>query len=489
MKHIVVIGAGIGGLATAALLARDGFRVTIIEKNDQPGGRAGLWEKNGFRFDMGPSWYLMQDVFETFFKEFNHSPSDFLTLKRLDPAYRLFFGKDTHYDITASLEKNRALFASLEENGAEKFDRYLNNAAFQYNASMEKFIYKDYKTMRDFLSRDIMLLAPRLNLLQGIDDYVKGYFKNDIARKILEYNIVFLGGSPKNTPALYSLMAHIDFNMGVWYPMGGIYELIKAMVHLAESYGVKCRYNLPAVSIVTENDKTSGVMTKKGLIKADIVVANADYHHVETELLDRESQSYPEKYWKSRVMAPSAFMLFLGINKRIKKLSHHNLFFAHDWMQHFNSIFDAPSWPKSPSYYVSCPSKTDPTVAPKGMENLFILVPVAPGLKDTPAIRKQYRDMILSDLEKTIGESVTDSIVVERSFAHNDFSERYNAYKGSALGLTHTLFQTALWRPQHRSKKIHNLFYTGAYTHPGIGMPMCLISAQIVEKEIQHAYS
>jgi phytoene desaturase len=484
-KKVIIIGSGFGGLAAAGLLSRDGFNVTVIEKNDQPGGRASVWKKDGFVFDMGPSWYLMPDVFEKYFAEFGKKPTDYLKLIRLNPSYRVFFGKNDFVDISKDLEDNLKLFEKLEKGGSNKMKEYLENSQYQYNVAMKDFIYKDYKHLTDFFKPKLVIEGTKLHMFSKLDDYAKRYFESKKIRKILEYTIVFLGGSPYDSPALYSLMSHVDFNLGVWYPQGGMYKLSEAMHKVAVEQGTEFKFNEPVEKIIVENNKAKVVKTSQNSYNADIVIDNADMPYAETNFLEKKYWSYSQKYWDSRKIAPSAYLLFLGLNKKLKNIVHHNLYFDPSWEEHFSQIFKNPEWPDNPSYYVSATSYTDDSVAPKGCENLFFLVPVAPGLEDTEKIREKYFNKILTHFEKLIGENITESITVKRVFAHNDFSDSYNAFKGTALGLAHTLKQTAIFRPQHRSKKVKNLFYTGHYNHPGIGVPMVIISSQILADEIK----
>ena len=485
----IVVGAGFGGLTAASLLAREGFDVDVVEKLDQPGGRATVWEKDGFVFDLGPSWYLMPEVFEKFFSEFGRKPSDYYELVRLDPHYRVFFSPQDVMDVRADLKENLRLFEKREKGGAEKLRSYLDSASYQYNVAMNEFIYKEYRSMFDFMNRKLMVEGTKLHIFESLDKYASRYIKDPDLRKILEYNIVFLGGTPKNSPALYALMSHVDFNLGVWYPKGGMGMLSKGFHDVAVEQGVKFHFNTEVKKILTEGKKVSGVETSGGRMEADLVVVNADYPHAELDLLEKKDRAYKEKYWKRKSIAPSSVLFYVGLDKELENVTHHNLYFAHEWEKHFETIFDKPSWPDDPSYYVCCPSKTDETVAPEGKENLFFLVPVAPGLEDPDKIREQLFEKVIRHFEKLTGESVLDHIVVKRIFSHRDFKDRYNAYKGTALGFAHTLMQTAVFRPSHYSKKVKNLFYTGHYTHPGIGVPMVIISSQILAKEISKTWS
>lgn len=488
-KKIIIVGAGLGGLSAAALLAKAGFDVLVLEKNATVGGRARVFKEKGFTFDMGPSWYLMPDVFERFFALFDKKPSDFFKLVRLNPAYRMFFDKKKVIDIAEKLSDNKKLFEKLEKGGGEKFFKYLEESKYKYEVAMSGFIYKEYKTFFDFFNKQMLMGGAQLKVFESIDKYVKRFFTSDIARKILEYNIVFLGGNPDNTPALYSIMAHIDFNLGVWYPLGGMGKVVEALKKLAEGHGARIVCNAEVRNIYVENGKAKSVLVGDKKYSADIVIANADYPYVENQLLDKKYCSYDESYWKKKTIAPSSFIIYLGIKGKVKGLAHHNLFVEYDWMKHFDQIFKEPSWPESFSYYVSCPSKTDPKIAPKEDENLFILVPVAAGLEDTPEIREKFFKKIMGLLETTLKEKIEKRILVKKIFTVNDFTKEYNAYKGTALGLTHTLMQSAIFRPGMRSKKVKNLYYVGQYTHPGIGVPMVMIAAEIISTTIQKEYA
>ncbi len=480
----VIVGAGFGGLAAASLLARDNHEVTVLEKNEQPGGRASVWKKDGYTFDMGPSWYLMPDVFEKFFAEFDKKPEDYMELVRLDPSYRVFFSEEEYVDISADLEKNLDLFEKIEPGAKEKMKEYMAKSKYEYDIAMRDFIYKDYKHLTDFFKPRLIVEGTKLHMFSKLDDYAQRFFESEKIRKILEYTIVFLGGSPYDSPALYSLMSHVDFNMGVWFPKGGMGKLAESMYKLAKEQGAEFVFNEPVEKIHVEGGVAKKIKTNKNTYKADTVVVNADYPWSETHLLDKKYRSYSDIYWDKRKIAPSAYLLFLGIDKQLKNFEHHNLYFHPEWVDHFDDIFKDPKWPKDFSYYVSCISKTDPMSAPDGCENVFVLIPVAPDLKDDEKTREKYFDMTIDHMEKLAGENIRDHIKVKRIFAHSDFSNRYNAYKGTALGLAHTLKQTAIFRAKQKSKKVKNLYYTGHYNHPGIGVPMVIICSQILAETL-----
>ena len=434
---------------------------------------------------MGPSWYLMPDVFEKYFAELGKKPQDYMELVRLDPSYRVFFSENDFVDISADFDKNLDLFEKLEHGAKEKMKEYLKLSKYEYEIAMKDFIYKDYKHLTDFFKPKLIVEGTKLHMFEKLDGFAQRFFKSEKIRKILEYTIVFLGGSPYDSPALYSLMSHVDFNMGVWFPKNGMGKLVEAMHKIPKDDGAEFIFNEPVEKIIIENGKVVGVKTSKNKYYADIVVVNADYAWAEMNLIDKKNSSYSEKYWDKRKIAPSAYLLFLGLDKPIKRFIHHNLYFHPKWVDHFYDIFKDPKWPKDFSYYVSCITKTDPKTAPKGCENVFVLIPVAPGLKDDEKTREKYYNKTIDHMEKLAGENLRDHVIVKRIFAHNDFSDRYNAYKGTALGLAHTLMQTAIFRPKHESKKVKNLYYTGHYNHPGIGVPMVIISSQILANMIK----
>jgi 1-hydroxy-2-isopentenylcarotenoid 3,4-desaturase len=483
-RHAIVVGAGFGGLATAALLARDGFSVTVVEKNEMAGGRARIWEKDGFVFDMGPSWYLMPEVFEAFFEKFDRKRKDYYDLERLNPYYRIYFSPEERVDITSNMDANRAYFEGLEAGGAERLDQYLQAAGYKYNVAMREFMEVEYTSVTQFLNRRMMTEGLKLDMFSPLDKYVRRFFNDRRARQILEYPMVFLGNSPHNAPALYSIMSHVDFNLGVWYPKGGMGQVVNGFKKLSEEFGVNFIFNSPVEKIVQNNGQVRGVSVAGEILSADCVIVNADYAFSETQMIAAPYQSYPDSYWSKKVVAPSMLLGYLGLNKKVDSLAHHTLFFAEDWDHHFRQIFDDPAWPDNPCYYIGTTSRSDPTTAPEGCENLFLLIPAAPDLPDTPEIREAQFDRGIRHLEQLIQEPIRDHIIVKRLFAMNDFRKDYNAYKGTALGMAHTLNQTAVFRPAHRSKKIGGLYYNGHYTHPGVGVPIVIISAQITAELI-----
>lgn len=482
-KHIVVIGAGFAGLSAACVLAKEGFKVTVIEKNSQPGGRARVWEKDGFRFDMGPSWYWMPDVFENFFGLFGKKTADYYQLKRLDPGYRIYFGQDDQADVPADREALNALFESIEPGSSQKLDQFLTQAAYKYKVGMGQYVLKPAHSIAEFLHMDLIKKSRGMQLFTSMSRHVRRYFKNAKLIKLLEFPVLFLGATPQNTPAMYSLMNYADLVLGTWYPEGGMNEIVKAMVKLAGELNVDIRLDTEVLKIEVKDKQVDHIKTNKGDFTADFVIAAADYEYVDQHLLDKPYRNYTTKYWGSRIMSPSSLLFYLGVNKRIKSIQHHNLFFDEDFEQHARDIYTQPKWPEKPLFYVSCPSKTDSSVAPENCENLFFLIPVAPGMEDNDTLRDKYFDLVLSRFEKITGEIIRDAIVVKRSYAINDFKADYHSFKGNAYGLANTLTQTAFLKPAMKAKHIKNLLYTGQLTVPGPGVPPALISGQIAAKE------
>ena len=478
-KTVGVVGGGFGGLSAACYLADAGADVTLLEKNEQLGGRASRLEKDGFTFDMGPSWYLMPDVFERFFGHFGKRPEEYYSLSRLDPHYRIFFKDGDQVDLLPDVEANKELFESYEPGAGEALGRYLDKSQYTYEVGMEHFVYTDRPRLRDYMDLDVLRYSWGLSLLGKMQGHVESYFDHPKLQQIMQYTLVFLGGAPTNTPALYNLMSHVDFNMGVYYPDGGMGAVVDGIVELAEELGVEFVTDQP-VDEIAGREGAFAVRTENGEeYLADRVVSNADYAHTEQELLPPEKRQYSADYWDSRTYAPSAFLLYLGVEGDVDELAHHSLVLPTDWSDHFETIFDDPAWPDDPAYYLCVPSETDDSVAPEGHSNLFALVPIAAGLDDSPELRETYRDLVLDDIADNTGVDLRDRIVVEETFCVDDFADRYNSMQGTALGMAHTLSQTSLFRPSRKSDKVDGLYFTGSYTTPGIGVPMCLISGQL----------
>jgi len=488
-KKVIVIGAGFAGMAAATSLAQQGFRVQVLEKHDRPGGRARSFSAQGFTFDMGPSWYWMPDVFEKYFRKFGKTTADYYELLRLDPSYTVIFGENDFMPVPAQMPAVHALFESLEPGSSQKLDAFLKQAAYKYEVGINQLVYKPGRSFTEFLDWHLLLDVFRMDVFQSMHQHVRKFFRNDKIIKLMEFPILFLGALPQNTPALYSLMNYADIALGTWYPRGGMYKIVEGMASLAESVGVEFLYNQEVNWLETEGKNIQRVHTTEKIFAADVVVAGADYHHVEKALLPQTKQSYSDSYWNTRVMAPSSLIFYLGIDKKLANLQHHNLFFDEDFEPHAQEIYTTPRWPTNPLFYVSVPSKTDASVAPAGCENLFILIPVAPGLPDDESTREKYYDLVLNRLEKLTRQKIREHVIFKRSYAHQDFITDYHAFKGNAYGLANTLMQTAILKPGLKSKKLNNLYYTGQLTVPGPGVPPSLISGQVVAQEVAREFA
>jgi phytoene desaturase len=489
-KRVIVIGSGFAGIAAAtSLAASGGFEVEVLEKNDTPGGRARLFKEQGFTFDMGPSWYWMPDVFDAYFNKFGKKTSDYYQLVRLDPSYRVMFGEDDFLDIPALMTEIYDVFESLEPGSSKMLQKFLAQAAYKYQVGINDLVYKPSRSLTEFIDLKLLIDVLRLDVFQSFSSHIRKFFHHKKILQLIEFPILFLGALPENTPALYSLMNYADISLGTWYPMGGMHKIIEGMVKLAQENGVRFRYNEQVTKIRVEGQQARSVVTDKAEYPADIVVAGADYHHVEYDLLNKSMRSYSEDYWDKRVMAPSSLIFYLGINKRLQNLRHHNLFFDEDFKDHAREIYQSPQWPSRPLFYVSAPSVTDASVAPEGCENLFILIPVAPALQDTPDVREKYYHIVMDRLEKLTGQKIREHVIFKRTYAHTDFKKDYHAFKGNAYGLANTLMQTAILKPSLKSKKVKNLYFTGQLTVPGPGVPPSLISGQVVAGEVQKEFS
>jgi phytoene desaturase len=482
-KKILVIGAGFSGLSTATSLADRGYEVEILEKNSMAGGRARVFSAQGFTFDMGPSWYWMPDIFETYFGKFGKKPSDYYDLVRIDPSYTVILSANEVIDLPANYADLRQLFESYEPGAADALDRFMDQAAYKYKVGIQNFVWKPSRKITEFMSLKLLADVVRLDVFQSFYSHIRKFFKSSTLLKLMEFPILFLGAISQNTPAMYSLMNYAEIKLGTWYPMGGMHLIVKGMVALAEEKGVKITYNAEVTGFRLNGKKVIGAETAAGFVEADAVVASADYHHVET-LLGDAHRNYNEAYWDKRVMAPSSLLFYLGISKRIPRLKHHNLFFDRDFSVHSEEIYTNPAWPQDPLFYASAPSVTDPTVAPEGCENVFLLIPVAPDLVDTEEVREKYFDQLMDRLEAYTGTSIREHIVFKRSYAHQDFMSDYHAFKGNAYGLANTLMQTAILKPSLKNKHLDNMYYTGQLTVPGPGVPPSLISGLVVASEV-----
>lgn len=488
-KKVIVIGSGFAGMSAASFMAKAGWQVTVLEKQAGPGGRARQLQHSGFTFDMGPSWYWMPDVFERYFASFGKQVSQYYKLHRLDPSYRIY-REQGYTDIPADLYAFKKLLDEWEPGAGGRLDRFLEEAAFKYKTGMQKLVFNPGQSLTEFLDADVIKGVFRLDIFTSIKKHIHKYFKHPFIRQMLEFPVLFLGALPGNTPALYSLMNYADIVGGTWYPEGGMYSIVKAMHELALSLGVQFHFNEDAQRIELEASTAQKVITKNNTWEADVVIGGADYHFIESRLLPAEYRSYTEKYWEQRVLAPSSLLYYVGLNKRLDNIRHHMLFFDAPFEQHAREIYTTKKWPTHPLFYVCASSVSDNTVAPASGENLFFLVPVAAGLTgDDETLRNRYFDQLLQRFEQHIGQNVSGNIIFRQSFANSNFIQEYNSFKGNAYGLANTLRQTAILKPSCRSKKVHNLFYTGQLTVPGPGVPPSLISGEVVANEVLKHFS
>lgn len=484
MSKVSVIGSGFSGLASACFAAKAGHEVTVFEKNEHIGGRARAFSAEGFMFDMGPSWYWMPDVFDKFFEQFGKKTADYYDLKKLDPGFQIIYGKDDILKIPADTNELYDIFEQIEKGSAEKLKTFLKEAEFKYNVGMQQLVYKPAYSWMEFATLDVIKGVAKSNIFSSVSSYVRKSFKDHRLVSLLEFPVLFLGAMPDKIPALYTLMNYAALAQGTFYPIGGMTKIIEGMHDLAVELGVEFKTNTPIEKISVIEKKVSALQSQNGNHPTDVLIASADYHHVEQELLDAEYRNYHEGYWDKKTFAPSCLIYYIGVNKKIKNLLHHNLYFDTDFAKHSQEIYQNPQWPSDPLFYVCCPSKTDDSVAPEGMENLFLLVPIATGLKDGEEQRNEYFDRLIKRIEAHTGEQIAAHIVYQKSYCVDDFIKDYNAYKGNAYGLANTLMQTAVLKPTMRNKKLANMFYTGQLTVPGPGVPPSLISGQIVAEQI-----
>ena len=483
-KKIIVIGSGLAGMSCAAYLGKAGHRVTVIEKNSTYGGRLQTVSQQGYTFDSGPSWYWMPDIFDSFFEDFDKKTNDYYDLKRINPGYRVYFNEREYFDLVENLDELKRNFSKIEKGGGRALQKYLDDAGEKYEVAVKKFMYKPSLSPMEYIHFDLIKRLGRLNLFRPISKHIRQYFSNQKIIQMLEFPSLLLGAKPSDTPALYSIMNYADIVLGTWYPSGGIRSVAKAIYQVAKSQGVDFSFNQPVKKISINGNKATEVVTNKSSYHADIVVANADYNHVEQTMLPKSYQNYSKSYWEKRTMSPSALVFYVALNKKLD-LSHHTLFFDSDFKKHAREIYDNPKWPDEPLFYTSCVSKTDPKVAPENGEALFILIPVAPNLVDNEQTRKSYFQQVISRMELLINQDIKDHIVFSKSYAHRDFISDYNSFQGNAYGLANTLFQTAFLKPKIKNKKINNLYYTGQLTVPGPGMPPSIVSGKIVADQIK----
>ncbi|MFD2519119.1 phytoene desaturase family protein [Salinimicrobium flavum] len=485
MANVAVIGAGFSGLSAAAYLGAAGHEVHVFEKNSTAGGRARqLHTHNGYVFDMGPSWYWMPGVFESFFGDFGYKVSDLYQLQLLDPSFEVIYKNREKLSIPENYEKLRELFESVEKGSAARLDRFMEEARYKYEQGMENLVYMPGLSLTEFADISLIKGALRLQVFSSFSKHVRKFFRDPKLIALMEFPVLFLGAMPQDTPALYSLMNYAGLKLGTWYPHGGFGKIIESMVKVSEENGVSFHFNSAVTAISTEGNRVKGLEVDGKLTYFDAVVAAADYEHVENKLLPPQFKNYDSEYWKKKTFAPSCLIFYLGISKRLPELEHHTLFFDEDLFDHSVEIYKDPKWPTKPLFYVCCPSRTDDSVAPQGHENLFLLMPLAPGLEDREDLREKFFSVMMERLEKQTKTSIRPFLDYKQSYCVNDFVNDYNSFRGNAYGLANTLLQTAILKPKIRNRKLKNLFYAGQLTVPGPGVPPSLISGKIAAQQV-----
>lgn len=492
-QKAVVVGAGISGMAIACLLAKQNFEVTVVEKNSIYGGRGRVFKANDFIFDMGPSWYLLPEVFEDFFELFDENIQDYLKLKKLEPSYRIFLPKGKVVDISTNIEENIKTFESIEPGSGDNFKKYLEKSEKLYKVLVGKLFYKDLTSRKVLMDKTLLKEFKGISASDLFSNYEKlcsKYFKSEELKRIIQYGVALLGSHPEDAPGLYAMMSYVDYKQGVYYPAGGIGKLFSAIYKLSKKFGVEYKFNFDVTEFGYTNKNIDSVVSENGQkVNADIVVMNGDYAHSELNILDKKYRTYDEKYWTSKKLGASAFIIYLGINKKLENLQHHNLFLDRDWKEHFKALNNSDKWPERPAYYVCAPSKTDKTVAPQNCENLFFTIPIPAGVVDNDSVRIAYFDKIIKHFERVIGEEIKYNIIYKKVFTVKDFIRDFHAYKGTALGLANNIRQTGFLRVGYKSKRLENLYYTGQYVHPGSGLSACIASARILSNKINDEFN
>jgi len=480
MSTVCVIGSGFSGLSAACYLSAQGHDVHVFEKNSTAGGRARqLKTDSGFVFDMGPSWYWMPEVFENFFNDFGKTAEDFYRLELLNPSFSIVFGKNDVMHVPADFRELTRLFDSIEIGSGEKLIKMMQDAKIKYDIAFRNILHKPGLSVKEFLDADLLKGFFNLQVFSSFSSYIRKYFTHPKLIALMEFPILFLGATPEQTPALYSLMNYAELKLGTWYPQGGFGKVIDGFMAIARKNGVHFHFDSPIKKINTLNGNVVSVDTIEGEFRCDGIIASGDYHHIENDLLNKIQKNYTEAYWEKKTFAPSCLIFYLGINKKIKSINHHTLFFDESLSQHSKEIYEYPKWPTDPLFYACCPSKTDSTVAPHGHENIFLLMPIATGLEDNDSMREKYFPGMIKRLEDYTGEKILPHIIYKKSYCIKDFVMDYNSYKGNAYGLANTLMQTAILKPKMKNHKMSNMFYCGQLTVPGPGVPPSIISGKI----------
>ncbi|WP_062382607.1 phytoene desaturase family protein [Demequina iriomotensis] len=498
--RIVVVGGGVAGLATAGLLARGGAEVTLVERHAALGGRTGRVEIAGHTFDSGPTWYLMPEAFAQWFALMGRDVEEELELVDLDPRYRVLFegedpwGPADALEVSADAEENWRRFDALAPGEGEAMRAYAEDARELYRIALDRFLYTTYARPLGVASSTVLRRLPTLAslLAQSLGARIASRVRDPRLRQVLGFHAVFLGSSPDRAPALFSLMSHLDLNDGVRYPRGGIHAVVEALARVAREEGAELRTSSPVAGILVDDaGLATGVALESGeTLHADAVVAAADLHHVETRLVPERWRTHPERAWRRRSPGVSTLLVLAEVDGAVPELAHHTMLFTRDWDANFGALRDGSPPPVPASVYVARPGATDPSVSPPGKDSLFVLVPFPAdeSLGATPESRAELVALgrrYLAQVGAWAGvPDLAERSTVLQVITPADFASRYGAWRGGALGLEHTLAQTALLRPSNVSGKVPNLLYAGASTVPGIGVPLCLISAELVAKRL-----
>jgi len=483
----IVIGAGIGGIATAARLAKNGYDVTVLEKESTPGGRANQIVRDGHRFDIGPTLFLMPEIWEETFAALSERMSDHLELTRIDPTYKVHFEDGLRLELTSDIGKMQVQLEKVEKTAFTGFLNYIAEGSKHYKMSVEKFVGRNFHNIFEYFSPGNLPLLFQLKALRKHHANTGRFFKDERLKAAFTFQNMYLGLSPYDAPATYSLLQYTELAEGVWYPMGGVYAGIQALVTIAEKLGVKFIYNAPVKRMKEERRKISSVVTEDGReFTADIFVGNADLPYIYKELLPENKEA---KKLENKLYTCSTIMFYWGVDKEYQQIAHHNVFLGGDYKASFDQIFNNHTLPEVPSFYVHAPARTDKAAAPEGQDTLYVLVPVghldARSEQDWEALVNHARETVLTRLAKEMGaDDLTEHIKFEIVYQPKVWKERFNLEKGAAFGLSHNFWQVGYLRPQNRHKQYKNLYFAGASTHPGTGLPIVLLSARLTTERI-----
>jgi len=483
-QNVAVVGAGLGGLAVAIRLQHAGNKVTVYEKNSWAGGRCGTIDIQGFHFDTGPTLLLMPDVLERLFSDVGRKLSDYLDLRRMSPNYRLHFRDGSDFDFFSNQEQTIEVLEKIEPGAGAAFVRFLADAGFCYRTARENFVERNFLKPGDFFTARNLSLLFRMRAHRKLYRLISSYFKDERLRQAFSFQTMYLGLSPYQSPALYTLLPYTEFTEGIWYPMGGMHAVARALADLLSELGGNIRYDTPITRIETSGARATGVRLPDGSVEdADVVITNADLPYAVDSLLPKRRT----RKWK---YTSSGFILHLGLNRRFDSMPHHSVIFSNDYQKNFDEIFKKKSIPEDPAFYICRPSATDPSVAPEGGDVLYFLAPM-PHLTDDidwniegPKLRAK----MLARVAELGYEGIEESIVVEKMWTPVDFRDQLNLSVGNAFGLSHDIMQVGYLRPHNRHDEWSNLYFVGASTHPGTGIPMVLFSAELVEQRILEEY-